>query len=322
MTLASRIAAPLLTFVVATTAASAHAGACRGWLPDLDRDCERVARPSAFLAPAVSPFTFEDAFVVTGVRTFHVLQEMPQRSLFAGGEAEAVTGELRAALTDRIGLSVAKAGALWIRPENPLVPKRQTPTPLTLGLKLALEQDHDAQRFAALTLRYGDAFQGGGDGSLMPSLAGAVRLDRFTLQGDVGGSWALDSSFSSSVFWHAHAAWARFPLVTPFVQLSGQHWVDGGDGSTTIELTPLGQQLFQAQSISMRTVERLFGSFEGADLVNLGAREIAGRELVTGAAGLRVRLGAFALSAAYEHPLTKHRGVFGRRVTTSVSLEL
>ena len=320
MTLALRFAVFALAAVVAT--ASAHAGECGGWLPDLDRDCERIARPSAFLAPAVSPFTFDDAFVVTGVRTFHVYQEMPERSLFAGGEAEAVTGELRAALTDRVGLSVAKAGALWIRPENPLVPKRQTPTPLTLGVKLALVQDHDAQRFAALALRYGDAFQGGGDGSLMPSLAGAIRLARFTLQGDLGGSWALDSSFSSSVFWHAHAAYARFPLVTPFVQLSGQHWVDGGDGTTTIALTPLGQQIFQAQSLSLRDVERSFGSFEGADLVNLGASEIAGRELITGAAGLRVRIGAFALSAAYEHPLTKHRGVFGRRVTTSVALEL
>ncbi len=322
MTLTSRFGASLLAAVLATPPGSANAGECGVWLPDLDVGCERIARPSAFLAPAASPFTFEDAFVVTGVRTSYVFQEMPQSSLFAGGEAEAVTGELRVALTDRIGLSVAKAGALWIQPETALVPKRQMPTPLTLGVKLALVQGHDAQRFAALTLRYGDAFQGGGDGSLMPSLAGAVRLDYFTLQGDVGGSWALDSSFSSSVFWHAHAAWARFPLVMPFVQLSGQHWVDGGDGSTTIELTPLGQRLFQAQSISMRAVERSFGSFEGADLVNLGAREIAGRELITGAAGLHVRLGAFALSAAYEHPLTKHRGLFGRRITTSVSLEL
>ena len=320
MTLALRFAVFALAAVVAT--ASAHAGECGGWLPDLDRDCERIARPSAFLAPAVSPFTFDDAFVVTGVRTFHVYQEMPERSLFAGGEAEAVTGELRAALTDRVGLSVAKAGALWIRPENPLVPKRQTPTPLTLGVKLALVQDHDAQRFAALALRYGDAFQGGGDGSLMPSIAGALRAGPLALQGDLGGSWALDSSFSSSVFWHAHAGLARWRRVTPFVQLSGQHWVDGGDASSTLPLTPLGQQIFQANTIALRDVERLFGSFEGVDLVNLGAHAIEGQELVSAAAGMELRFRSVSFSAAYERPLSGDAGVFRDRVTTRVSIEL
>jgi hypothetical protein len=314
---------PSVAFSLAAllAAASAQAGECSGWLPDFDRDCERRARPSAFVASPASPFTFEDAFVVTGVRTLHVFQQMPKGSLFADGEAEAVTGELRAAITDRVGVSVAKAGALWIRPENPLVPKRQAPTPLTLGVKLALAQNHDAQRYAAISLRYADAFQGG-DGSLVPSLAGALKLGSFTLQGDAGGSWAIDSSFSSSLFWHVHVAYARIPVIAPFVQLSGQHWIDGGDGRATLQLTPLGQQFFRAKSVSIRAVEGMFGTFEGADLVNLGAHDIAGRELVTGAAGLRLRLARFSLSAAYERPLTRHRGVFGERITTSVSLEL
>jgi hypothetical protein len=192
---------------------------------------------------------------------------------------------------------------------------------MTLGLEYGFHQDADSGRFAAFALRYGDAFQGG-DGSLIPSLAVAARFGDMALQADVGGSWALDSSFSSSVFWHAHAAWAGLPVITPFAQLSGIHWVDGGDGSATLPLTPLGQRIFHASSVSMRTIERRSGSFEGADLVNLGARGAQGLELVTGAAGVRLRVGRVSVSAAYERPLTKHKGVFADRITSSVSIEL
>jgi len=64
------------------------------------------------------------------------------------------------------------------------------------------------------------------------------------------------------------------------------------------------------------------GSFEGADLLNLGARGADQLDLITGAAGLQLRLGRFTISAAYEHPLTAHHGVFGDRVTSGISLEL
>jgi hypothetical protein len=311
---------PLLA--LALVAGAAHADDCTGWFPDFDPACEHAPRPPGFAAPVASPFSFEDAFVVTGVQAFHAQQEIPERSALGGGEAELIAGQLRIAVTDRVGLSLGKAGALWTRPENPFIPNRQTPLPLTFGLKVALHADADTGRWAAFALRYGDAFQGGGKGSLMPALAGAARTGDFALQGDVGGSWALDASFSSSVFWHAHAGFARWQHITPFVQFSGQHWVDGGDGTTTIPLTPLGQSYFKATSVSVRTVERMFGSFEGADLVNLGAHDIAGHALITGAAGIELRFGRVALSAAYEHPLTAHEGLFANRVTTRVSLEL
>jgi hypothetical protein len=312
----------LLALSLTLLSAGARADDCSGWLPDFDPDCERAPRPAGFAAPVASPFLFEDAFVVTGAQAFHVRQEIPEKSVLGGGETEVAAGQLRIAVTDRIGLVGSKAGSMWTRPENPFIPNRQTPIPLTLGVKIALHANAETARWVAFALRYGDAFQGGGDGSLMPSLAGAARAGDFTLQGDVGGSWALDASFSSSVFWHAHAGFARWRHVTPFVQLSGQHWVDGGDGSATMPLTPLGQLYFRSTSVSVRTVERLFGSFEGADLVNLGAHDIAGRELVTGAAGVELRFGGVSVSAAYEHPLSAHEGVFANRVTTRVSLEL
>jgi hypothetical protein len=303
-------------------AGAANGGECSGWLPDFDPDCEHAPRPAGFAAPVASPFLFEDAFVVTGAQAIYAHQEIPNDSVFAGGEAEVAAGALRIAITEYMALIGGKAGALWTRPDNPLIPERQTPIPLTLGVKLALPANADAGRWAAFVLRYGDAFQGAGDGSLMPSIAGALRAGPLALQGDLGGSWALDSSYSSFVFWHAYAGLARWRHVTPFVQLSGQHWVDGGDGRATMPLTPLGQLTFGAPSVSMRTLEQRFGSFEGLDLVNLGARGIAGRSLVAGAFGAELRFGRLALSAAYEHPLTDHRGMFASRVTTRLSFEL
>lgn len=311
----------LLAISLSVISGVAHAGECTGWLPDLDPDCEHAPRPAGFAAPVASPFLFEDAFVVTGAQAFHLLQAIPRHSALGGGEAEVAAGQLRLAITEELGLVGSKAGAMWTRPENPFIPNRKTPIPLTFGLKYAWLADADDGRWAALTLRYGDAFQGG-DGGLLPSIAGAARLGEFALQGDLGGSWSLDSAYSSSVFWHVHTGFARWRHLTPFVQFSGQHWVDGGEGATTIPLTPLGQLYFRATSVSVRTVERLFGTFEGADLVNLGAHGISGRALVTGAAGVELRFRGLAVSAAYEHPLTSHRGLFANRVTTRLSLEL
>jgi hypothetical protein len=298
------------------------AGTCTGWFPDLDPDCQRIGRPDEFIAPVAQAFLFEDAFVVTGVQASYLRQEFPGASALGGGHADVAAGQLRLALTDRIGLVASKAGAMWVEPGNPLVPDWDTALPVTLGAKLALYQDPDVGRFASFVLRCGDAFEGGGDGALVPSLAGAARLGAFAFQGDLGGSWAFDPSYSSSVFWHLHAAYPGLRTITPFVQVSGMHWVDGGDGSATIPLSAEGHQVFQAPSISMRTVEEIYGAFEGADLTNLGAPGADGLDLVTGAVGLQLRLGRFTFSAAYEHPLTEHNGIIGDRVSAAVSLEL
>lgn len=142
------------------------------------------------------------------------------------------------------------------------------------------------------------------------------------MQGDAGGSWALDAAHSSSAFWHLHAGWAGLPFVTPFVQLSGVHWLDGGDGTTTIPLSPLGRRSFGVPSLSVRAAERFFGPLEGGDLADLGTPGAARLDLVTAAAGLQLRVRGFVVAAAYERPLNAYHGVIGERFTTSLAIEL
>lgn len=309
-------------FTLSLLASPALGGECNGWFPDLNRGCESVGRPAGFAAPIAQPFLFEDAFVTTGAQTLRLDQRFTNKPPFGGGEAELVAAQLRVALTERFAFIGSKAGVIWTRPDNPLLPHDKTPIPLTLGFKYALHQDADANRFASFVLRYGDAFQSGSKGALMPSLAGALRFGDVALQGDAGGSWALDAAHSSSAFWHLHAGWAGLPVVTPFVQFSGTHWLDGGDGSTTIPLSPLGRRVFGVPSLSVALAERFFGPLEGGDLVNLGTPGAARLELITAAAGLQLRVRGLVVAAAYERPLNARHGVIGERITTTIAIEL
>ena len=67
----------------------------------------------------------------------------------------------------------------------------------------------------------------------------------------------------------------------------------------------------------------LFGcTFEGADLMNLGSRNVRGLDLWTWALGAHVPLAEHVtLSFAYERPFSHHKGIFKQRVTTSLALE-
>ena len=64
------------------------------------------------------------------------------------------------------------------------------------------------------------------------------------------------------------------------------------------------------------------GAFEGADLMNLGSRNVDGLDLWTWAIGAHVPITEHVtFSFAYERPFSHHKGIFGQRVTTGLTLE-
>jgi hypothetical protein len=305
---------------------------CGKLLPDLT--CDRSGRFEGFEKPIVQPYLFEDPFITTGVYPYYVWHQFPNSSALQGGEAHLAAAQIRVAVTDRLAIIATKDGYMWKRPDNPLLKHTQGWMNLGFGAKYAIYQDRDAGRIVSLALKYeaasgaADTFQDGGDGMLMPSITGAARVGDLALQGDLGGIWALDASQSSSIYYHLYFAYPVIDRVTPFLQFSGMHWVDSGDGSRRIELSAAGQLAVGSQYLPVGTpsiplsVVGIYGPFEGADVANLGAGGVDGLDYVTFAVGVHLRLADHvSFSAAYERPITDHKSITRQRITTSVALE-
>jgi hypothetical protein len=325
----SRLAA--LAFGTLLLASSISAGEdCGKLFPDLT--CDRSGRFEGFEMPIVQPYLFEDPFITTGVYPYYVWHQFPNDSPLEGGEANLVAAQIRVAVTDRLAIIATKDGYMWKDPGNPLLKNTGGWMNLGFGAKYAVYQNRDAGRIVSLALKYEassgakDSFQNEGDGMLMPSITGAARLGDFALQGDVGGSWAIDDSQSSSIYYHLYAA---YPLIgtrgtfSPFLQLSGMHWVSSGDGSRLIELSAAGQAALSTQYVPIGAVEALYNQrFEGADVANLGSVGVDGLDYLTMAFGVHVRfLEHVTVSAAYEVPVSHHESITRQRITTSMAWE-
>ncbi len=299
---------------------------CAKWLPDLS--CDREGRFAGFEKPIVQPYLFEDPFITTGLYPYYVWHQFPKDSALAGGEAHVAAAQIRIALTDRLALIATKDGYMWKRPDNPLLPHTKGWMNLAAGLKYAIYQDREAGRIVSAVLRYEaptgarDTLQGEGDGAILPSLTGAVRLGEFALQGDFGGAFGLGESQSSALFYHVYLGYPLLPRVTTFLQFSGMHWVESGDGSLEVPLSKAGRQALGVPWVPVGAVESIYGRFEGADVLNLGTTGADGLDYVTFGIGAHVRAADHVtISFAWEGPMTKRALITEQRVTTSVALE-
>jgi hypothetical protein len=319
-----------LAALAAFFAASASAE-CDKLLPDFN--CDRSGRFDGFEMPIVQPYLFEDPFITTGAYPYYLWHQFPKSSPLEGGEVHVLAAQLRIAVTDRFAIIATKDGYMWSRPDNPLLEETGGFMNLGFGVKYAIHQDRDAGRIVSLALKYeapsgnDDVFQGEGDGMLMPSITGAVRLGELAVQGDLGGIWAIDHSQSSSIYYHLYFGYPIGERITPFLQFSGMHWVDAGDGTQEIELSELGESPpptgLGVPAVPIGAVEALYGQrFEGADVVNLGAFGVDGLDYVTIALGMHFRVtDRLTVSAAWETPITKHESITSDRITTNVAFE-
>ncbi len=295
---------------------------CGDWFPDFN--CGRSGRWEGFHKPIVQPYLFEDPFIVTGVYPYYVYHEFPGRSALQGGEAHVAAVQARVALTDRIALIATKDGRVWLRPDNPLLDDSEGWLNIGAGLKASLYENEDQNFILSGILRFefdwgsSDVFQGHGDGVVMPSVAWAWGTGPVHLMGDLGGQIPFDGDDqSTSIFYHLYADVEVAPRFTPFAQISGIHWTDGGRGNLPVDLN-IGVTL------PLSTVQTVLGTgaFEGADVLNLGARGAGGLDLLTAALGFHVPISEhLTWSAAYERPFSHHKGLFKQRVTTALSIE-
>jgi hypothetical protein len=296
---------------------------CDGWLPDL-QGCDRPARWEGFTAPIGMPYLFEEPFINTGASAWAIWHDLPESSVFEGGEIRALALQVRVALTDRLALIATKDGYIEVRPDLDLLDTEKGWGDLGFGFKYALIDDPERGFILTPSLRYEvtqgshDVYQGNGEGMWTPAISAGLRLGPTTLTSSIGATLPVDGDAESSLaFYGLQLAWPTGGRFTPFIGINGLHYLDSGDGSTTIQ-TALGSLPVDTVQTVLRT-----GPFEGLDVANLGSRDVDGNDVVGGSLGFRMKLSErMDLGFAYERPLTRRRDLLKQRVTLNFLIEL
>ena len=163
-------------------------------------------------------------------------------------------------------------------------------------------------------------FSGNGGGVLIPSVSSAKGFGPVHLIGSTGWRLPFTSRESTSIFYNLHVDANLVDFIVPFLELNGTTWTHSGDGRTNVNTKAFGTvNLTPAQD----AVHDLLGHtdrrrWEGADIVNLGSRGVAGNTLLTLAAGAQIPVTEhISVGAYYEFPLTEREDIFEQRVAVN-----
>lgn len=254
---------------------------------------EEETRLDKMISPAFSPVTFEDPRALTEARLIYVNHQIDDKFITQGGDAQIYALQLRYAITDKLSFIATKDGYVDFNPKA-AVPKKEGFADVEAGFKYTLTEDAVKGYIFSAQLRYlipigqKRVFQGQGDGVIHPSFSGAYALcDNVTLTAGTG--LRVPVSGNDSMFWDIDAQLdyridinenlAIYPLV----------------GVSLIKVTNSGNRLGIAD--------------EGQDFFNFGATNSAGKQILSGIGGVRLRVAKnYDLGASYQFPLDSGTG--------------
>ncbi len=317
----------LLTVFLLLAPLARAAEDCSGLLPDFN--CDREARPEGHVAPMSMPYLFEDPYITTELNLVGIYHDFPSDSIFDGGEAGVIALQARLAITDRLAFIATKDGYTVLRPNNGLLGNDKGFMDITAGFKYAVIDDREAGLIVTPSLRYeiplgsDDIFQGRGSGVFIPAVSIGYGPDDVHLIADFGAQLPVDGDRdSASIYYNLHLDQAfemdcipGADFVVPFIELNGMTWVDGGDGSSTLD-TSLGRLSLRAAQDALHPSVTADRRGEGADVANLGSSGMAGESLITMAWGVRVPFrNGLSLGFSYERALSQRQDIFEQRAT-------
>lgn len=265
--------------------------------------------------PVTQPYLFESPFIHTSAKFVYIHHVFPISNDLGAPNLRAVIGksldayalQARFALTERLAVIATKDGVLTGDPDGG-PDSRDGYADIAGGLKYAFIDRPDAGYIltggATLEFTQGtrDVFQGNGDGILRPFVSAGKDYGKFDLLATAGLALPFDDDANSTVFdWHVNLSYEATENLRPFFETNCLTYLSGGDASS-------------------------FGlsGIEGVDVANLGSEDVAGNDVITGAAGLRYTFGQhLAVGGAYEFPyFTSRDDLYQERWTFHVTAYL
>jgi hypothetical protein len=256
-----------------------------GWLGTYDGCAGRACLQSDhcfdyFISPVTDPFRFEDPRSLTEIRPIFIWQQTPTKNgnPYHGGDIEFFGIQARAAITERLSVTMTKLGWTWQEVHDPSgdFASHSGFSEIQLGAKYTFLRQEAWGTLGAFGLTFevpvGDkqVFQDTGTLSLRPYLSFAQNFCKtsygsFNAMMTTAGSFAVDNKRSDYFYTGLHLDYdvANLHKIYPLMELNWTHYTSNG------QVRDQG--------------------FEGRDLFNFGATGVSGHNSVTFAVGARYK---------------------------------
>ncbi len=251
----------------------------------------------SFMHPVSQPVTFETPSVDTSLRPVFMHHEFPNSSVFQGGDLQLYALQARYAVNDKLGIIATKDGYIDLNPGVGAL-EDEGFADIAAGVKYEFYEDKERGILATggliIEADTGDheVFQGNGDGLVRPFVSAGYTVEDVNLIGSLGFNLPFHGAREShSIDYHLHADYAVTEQFSPLVEFHGISYTRSGNNTA-------------------------LAGFEGGDLINLGAANVAGQNVFMGAVGGRFQAHErVSLGAAYEFPLGGRDDVLDWRIT-------
>lgn len=252
---------------------------------------------SGFVGPISNPVFSKDPRSLTEARLLFINNWIEDtHPVFGGGDFQAYGLQVRVALTERLSLIADKDGYAVINPAG--ADEEDGWLNVAAGLKYLLIRDVENQFLLSAGFMYelqtGEAsvFQSHGSGTLsIFATAGKEFGCRNHFLATVGHVFPMDRTQNSGFFYTSlHLDREFFGWLYPLVELNWLHYTSSGNRG----LPDIG---------------------EGDGLLNLGASDVTGHDLVTVAAGLKAKLNDhMETGVALETPISNRKDLIDYRL--------
>ncbi len=253
---------------------------------------------SDFVSPMSNPLFFEDPRNLTEIHFIYLNQRIP-RGAFAG-TLNVFAAQIRASLTDRLSIVASNDG--FVTSSNPLVLDGWAD--VSAGLKYNIVQDSREGKLLSAGFAYimpvgsTRTLQAQGDGDFHLYVSGGKRIGcKSHYLTSTGFRLPANAALGSKMFyWSNHL---DYQVSKKFYLLGEVNWYNWFQGGNVAALSTL----------------------EGGDLINRGANDVAGNNIVTAAFGMKMRVsGLSEMGLAYEIPVSSRNDLLDNRLTLDYNL--
>jgi len=259
-----------------------------------------------FISPVTSPFLFEDPRSLTEIRPIFLWEQTSTKNpIYHGGDVEFFGIQARAAITERLSVTLTKLGWIWQEVHDPTdgFDTHSGFAEIDLGAKYTFLRQECWGTLGAFGLSFqfptgnNNVFQNTGSASVRPYLSLGQNFCKssygsFNVISTTGGVFALDNKRSDFVYTNLHLDYdvANLHKIYPLIEFSWLHYTSNGGA--------------RAQN------------FEGGDLFNFGANNVSGQNYFTVAFGARYKFcESFQVGTAAEWAFGSSKNLENLRLT-------